>query len=313
MIVPASTGNDTMDFNSPDVLKQLYAGWQRCIDENPAITLDQIRNLFEHWGDVTTEPGGVDYSEGVLGGVAGLWVQPKGADRSAVLLCFHGGGYVMGSMYSHRKMFAHFAKAVGCAAFIVDYRRAPESHHPAPVNDCAAAYAGLLAGGVKPGKVAFVGDSAGGALAITTLLRARALALPLPAAACAIAPYLDLEAKGATYDSNAGVDILGNRAATIKFAEIFLGPDGNRHDPLVNPLHADLAGLPPMLLQTGGDDVLLDDSRRFLALATAAGLDVALEVSPGQQHVFHFLAGVAPEADAAIAHAGQWLRGKLEL
>lgn len=303
-----------MNFNSPDVLKQLYAGWLRCMADNPAITLDEIRALFEHWGDVTTEPGGVDYSEAVVGGVAGLWARPRDAYGTAVLLCFHGGGYVLGSMYSHRKLFAHFAKAAGCAAFIADYRRAPENPHPGPVNDCAAIYAGLLAeSGVEPGKVAFVGDSAGGALAITTLLRVRELGLPLPAVALTLAPYLDLEAKGATYDSNAEVDILGDRDATLKFVEIFLGPDGNRHDPLASPLYADLAGLPPILIQTGGDDVLLDDSRRFLELATKAGTEVALEVSPGQQHVFHFLAGVAPEADDAIVRAGEWLRGKLGL
>ena len=161
--------------------------------------------------------------------------------------------------------------------------------------------------------MAFVGDSAGGALAITTLLRARDLGLPLPAAALALAPYLDLEARGATYDSNAEVDILGNRESTLQFVELFLGPGGNRHDPLASPLYADLAGLPPILLQTGGDDVLLDDSRQFLALAKAAGVAISLEVSPGQQHVFHFLAGVEPEADAAIARAGAWLRGKLGL
>ena len=302
-----------MDYNSPDVLKQLYAGWLARIAENPAITLDQIRNLFEHWGDVTTEPRGVDYSEGELGGIAGLWARPRGAAGSATLLCTHGGGYVLGSMYSHRKLYGHFAKAVGCAAFIVDYRRAPENAHPGPVNDCAAVYAALLAGGAEPGKVAFVGDSAGGALAITTLLRARDLGLPLPAAALALAPYLDLEARGATYDSNAEVDILGNRESTLQFVELFLGPGGNRHDPLASPLYADLAGLPPILLQTGGDDVLLDDSRQFLALAKAAGVAISLEVSPGQQHVFHFLAGVEPEADAAIARAGAWLRGKLGL
>lgn len=299
-----------MDYNSPDMLKQIYADWLRIIAEDPDISLDQIRGLFEHWGDVTTEPRGIDYSEGELGGIPGLWARPKGAPDTATLLCFHGGGYVLGSMFSHRKLYGHFAKVAGCPAFIVDYRRAPENPHPGPVNDCAAAYAGLLGQGVDPGRVAFVGDSAGGALAISTLLRARQLGQPLPAASFAMAPYLDLEAKGATYDSNAEVDILGNREATLQFVELFLGADGNRHDPLASPLYADLAGLPPILLQTGGDDVLLDDSRQFALLGKAAGVDVTLEISPGQQHVFHFLAGVAPEADAAIARAGQWLRGK---
>ena len=303
-----------MDYNSPDVLKQLYAGWLGCIAADPDMPLDQIRNLFEHWGDVTAEPGGVDYSEDVVGGIPALWALPKERAADRTLLCFHGGGYVLGSMFSHRKLYGHFAKATGCAALIVNYARAPENRHPGPVNDCAAAYAGLLQDrGAGPAQVAFVGDSAGGALALTTMLRARELGLPLPAAVVAMAPYLDLEATGGTYDTNDAVDVLGARDATLKFVEVFLGPDGNRHDPLASPLYADLAGLPPILLQTGGDDVLLDDSRRFHQLAQAAGVDAVLEVSAGQQHVFHFLAGLAPEADAAIARAGAWLRGKLSL
>lgn len=300
-----------MDYNSPDVLKQLYASWLACTAADPDLPLDKIRNLFEHWGDVTSEPGGVDYTEDTVGGLPGMWARPKGADGSRALLCFHGGGYVLGSMYSHRKLYGHFAKQAGCVAFIVDYRRAPENLHPGPVNDCADAYAGLLALGTAPAQIAFVGDSAGGALALTTLLLARDRGLPLPAGALAMAPYLDLEATGETYVTNDAVDVLGARDATLKFVEVFLGPAGNRHDPLASPLYADLAGLPPVLIQTGGDDVLLDDSRRFHALALAAGVDSTLEVTPGQQHVFQFMAGVSPQADAAIARGAAWLHSRL--
>ncbi|WP_374414706.1 alpha/beta hydrolase [Novosphingobium colocasiae] len=297
-----------MDDHSPDPLQELYAGWVARTTARPDMPLEDVRALFEHWGDVTAEPRGIDYVEDAIGGLPALWVLPKGADDTRVLLCFHGGGYVLGSMYSHRKLYGHFAKAAGCRALIVDYRRAPENLHPGPVNDCAAAYHGLLETGIAPSRVAFVGDSAGGALAITTLLRARELGLPLPGRVLAMAPYLDLEATGETYDTNAAVDALGARAATLAFVDVFMGPEGDRHDPLASPLYADLSGLPPLLIQTGGDDVLLDDSRRFHALARAAGVDATLEVSPGQQHVFHFLAGVSPVADAAIARAGEWLK-----
>lgn len=297
-----------MDYNSPDVLRQLYAGWVACTAADPAMPLDKVRNLFEHWGDVTAEPGGVDYIEDTLGGLPVLWARPKGADETRVLLCFHGGGYVLGSMYSHRKLYGHFAKAAGCVAAIVDYRRAPENLHPGPVKDCALAYAGLIDNGIDPARIAFVGDSAGGALAITTLLLAREQGLPLPACALAMAPYLDLEATGETYDTNHEVDALGARDATLTFVEVFLGAGGNRHDPLASPLHADLSGLPPLYIQTGGDDVLLDDSRRLHALATAADVDAQLDVTPGQQHVFQFLAGVTEKADTAIARAADWLR-----
>jgi monoterpene epsilon-lactone hydrolase len=301
-----------MDQPSPDPLARLYAGWIATMTANPAMTLDEIRGLFEHWGDVTGEPGGVDYSEGTVGGVEGLWARPHGAaDRT--LLCFHGGGYALGSRWSHRKLYGHFAKAAGCAAFIAEYRRAPENYHPGPVNDCTDAYAGLLKGGADPADIAFIGDSAGGALAIATLLNARERGLPLPAGAMAMAPYLDLEAKGETYVSNDAVDVLGAREATLQFVEVFLGPNGNRHDPLASPLYADLAGLPPIFVQTGGDDVLLDDSRQFAALAQDAGVAVTLEISPGQQHVFQFLAGTTPAADAAVARGTEWLRARLRL
>ncbi len=302
-----------MNNPAPDPLAQLYAGWIATMAANPAMTLDEIRGLFEHWGDVTGEPGGIDYTEGTLGGIEGLWARPHGAAAERTLLCFHGGGYALGSRWSHRKLYGHFSKAAGCAAFIAEYRRAPEHYHPGPVNDCTDVYAGLLAGGADPANIAFVGDSAGGALAITTLLNARGRGLPLPAGALAMAPYLDLEARGETYDSNAEVDVLGAREATLQFVGVFLGPDGDRHDPLASPLYADLAGLPPIFVQTGGDDVLLDDSRSFVALAQAAGVTADLEISPGQQHVFQFLAGNSAVADAAIARGAAWLRERLRL
>lgn len=303
-----------MNHNAPDALRDLYAGWMAITHANPDMSIDAIRGLFEHWGDVTTEPGGVDYVEDVVGGVDAMWALPKQRADDRVLLCFHGGGYALGSMYSHRKLFGHFAKAVGCRALTLNYRRAPEHIHPGPVEDAVAGYRGLIeALGIAPDRVAFVGDSAGGALAITALLLARDRGLALPAASLAIAPYLDLEATGETYVTNAQVDALGDRDATIAFSSVFLGPDGDRRDPLVNPTYADLGGLPPILVQTGGDDVLLDDSRRFAARAQSVGADVRLEVAPGMQHVYHFLAGVEPQADASIARAALWLRERLGL
>lgn len=301
-----------MQDQSSQMLKDLYAGWIAAGEVNPNRTLEEIRAEFEHWGDVTTEPGKIDYVEDFVGGVEGMWAIPKERSNEHVLLCVHGGGYVLGSMYSHRKLFGHIAKAVGCKAFIANYRCAPEHIHPAPVNDVVAVYAGLLAQqGVTPEGTAFVGDSAGGSLALTGLLAARDMSMPLPAASFAIAPYLDMEALGSSYKTNAAVDVLGSRDATSKFVEIFLGLNGDRRDPLANPLHADLSGLPPILVQTGADDVLLDDSRQFCERAKNAGNDVTFEIWPEMQHVFHFLAGNSPTADEAIVKASAWLREKL--
>lgn len=297
-----------------DALAALYAGWQKATAERPDMSLDEVRGLFEHWGDVTGEPGGVDYVEDVAAGLPAMWALPKQRADDRVLLCMHGGGYVLGSMYSHRKLYGHFAKAVGCRALIVDYRRAPENLHPGPVDDMVTAYRWLIEDrGIDPAHIVFIGDSAGGALAITTMLRARERGLPLPVASVPIAPYLDTEAKGESYVTNNDLDALGNREATIQFMGVFLGPDGDRHDPLANPLFADLEGLSPMLIQIGGYDVLLDDARAFADKARAAGVPVDLEIEPAQQHVFHFLAGNSPVADAAIARAAAWIRTKLGL
>ncbi|WP_188062328.1 alpha/beta hydrolase [Sphingobium sp. KCTC 72723] len=216
-------------------------------------------------------------------------------------------------MYSHRKLYGHFAKAVGCDALIVDYRRAPENSHPGPVEDAVAAYHWLLDRAFDRSCIAFVGDSAGRALVLSGMLSARDRNMPLPAAGMAMAPYLDTEAKGESYTSNAQRDRLGSRDATLQFIALLLGPDGDRHDPTANPLHADLTGLPPILIQVGGDDVLLDDSHALATKARAVGIETTLEIYPDEQHVFQFMAGEAPTADAAIERASHWLRRMLDL
>jgi acetyl esterase/lipase len=294
-------------------LTSLYKSWSDALAKNPNMPLDEMRRMFEHWGDVTTEPGGVDYIEVDAGGVPALWAVPKGCSADRVLQCTHGGGYVTGSMYTHRKVYGHFAKAIGCRAIIPHYRRAPEHLHPAQVDDATTCYRWLLDQGIRPGNIALTGDSAGGGLAVTTLLRARERGLPMPAATMPLSPWLDMEGKAATFDSNRDKDALVQREIIQVMAGTFLGENGNRKDPLANPLFADLRGLPPMLIQVGGDETLLDDSRNLAEAARRAGVDVTLEIEPGMQHVYHFLAGTAPEADAAIARLAAWVRPKLGL
>ncbi len=295
-------------------LASLYDSWVAQMSARTDMPLEEIRGLFDQWGDVTAEPGGVEYVEGAASGIPALWAVPEGAVPDRVLLCFHGGGYALGSIESHRKLYGHFAKAFGCRALIIDYRRAPEHVHPAQVEDAVQAYRWLIEDqGLNPSHVLFVGDSAGGALSISALLLARDQGLPLPTGAVPMAPYLDTEAKGESYVANAEVDRLGSREATLAFIPVFLGPEGNPHDPLANPLHAELSGLPPMLIQVGGHDVLLDDSRAFYAKAKAAGLDITLEIDADMQHVYQFEAGNCAVADAAIRRAAEWGRKRLGL
>jgi epsilon-lactone hydrolase len=296
-----------------EALKTFYRGWAATLAAKPEMPLDELRQLFEHWGDVTAEPGGVDYCETDAGGVPALWATPKGCAEDRVVLCLHGGGYMTASMYTHRKVYGHLAKAIGCRALIPHYRRAPEHVHPAPVDDATAAYGWLLDQGIAPGCIALTGDSAGGALAVTTLLRARERNLPMPAASMPLSPWVDMEITGGTLATNRDKDALAQKEVVEIMAQTFLGEGGNRRDPLANPLYADLKGLPPLCIQVGGDETLLDDSRRLAERAQAAGVEVALEVFPEMQHVFHFAAGSAPEADDAIQKLARWVRPKLGL
>lgn len=295
-------------------LVNLYAGWTKAMLANPNMDLDETRELFSHWGDVTVDPRGVDYIEVEVGGLPAIWAIPKGAVMDRALLCSHGGGYVVGSMYTHRKMFGHIAKAVGCRALIVDYRRAPESPHPGPVNDMTDSYQWLLENeGLKPEHIALVGDSAGGALALTTIANAAARGMPFPAATMPISPWAGLDTSGKTYETNAHRDALVNPATTNALGSLFIGEGGDPKDPLANPLYTDYAGFPPIYITVGDAEALLDDSRRIAERARQAQVEVKIDVFPDMQHVFQFLAGAAPEADEAIRRMAEWVRPKLGL
>jgi epsilon-lactone hydrolase len=291
-------------------LKNYYQNLAATLAAKPNMPLDELRLLFEHWGDVTAEPGSVDYLETDAGGVPALWAVPKNCVEDCVVLCTHGGGYVVASMYTHRKVYGHLAKAIGCRALIPHYRRAPEHVHPAPVDDAATAYEWLLGQGMAARHIAL---TAGGALAVTTLLRARQRGLPMPAATMPLSPWVDMEMTGETMVSNREKDVLVQKEVVETMAATFLGEAGNRRDPLANPLYADLSGLPPIYIQVGGDETLLDDSRRLAERARNAGVEVTLDIVPEMQHVFQFAAGYAPEADDAIRRLARWLRPQLGL
>jgi acetyl esterase/lipase len=284
----------------------MYQTWLR----NPAAD-DLVRDQGQ-WDVLTSEPGGVDYVETDAGGTPAMWAVPKGSAEDHVLLCIHGGGFVSGSMYTHRKMFAHLAKAAGARALIVDYPLLPDGVHPVPVDHVVAAYRWLLDQGINAGHIAFTGDSAGGGLSITAQLRARDRGLPLPAAAMPISPWVDMEVTGETMLSNSETEALFNKPWVTQLAAGFLG-GSSAQDPQANPLYADLGGLGPLYVQVGGYEVLLDDSRRLAEHAEKAGVEVRLDIFPEQQHTFQMMAGRAPEADDAIRRLAEWVRPKLGL
>ncbi len=256
-------------------------------------------------------PEGVTGIADEVGGVPGEWIMAPGADQGAVLLYFHGGGYVAGSVASHRNLLGHLAQAVGCRIFAAEYSLAPEFRYPAQVNDATAAYRSLVDQGYSPSRMALAGDSAGGGLAMSTLLALKDDNDPLPAAAVLISPLTDCEGTGESMKTKADVDPMITPGSLKNIMALFLGPDGDPKDPLASPLLGDVAGLPPILLQVGESEVLLDDSRRLAAKITEAGGEAELEVWPEMVHVWHGSAGFVPESDQAIARIGEWLKPRL--
>jgi len=301
-----------MASSQANAIKDLYRSWVKAMDTNPNMNLDEMRELFDQWGDITGEPAQVDYQEVDAGGVEAMWAVPKNCREDRVALCTHGGGYVVGSMHTHRKVFGHIAKAIGCKALILHYRRAPENPHPAQVEDSVTAYAWLLDQGYESEHICTTGDSAGGALCTSVLLGIRNQGLPMPAASLPMSPWYDPEGTGESLQTNAEKDCLVQKDVLSAMAGMFLG-DCSSKDPLANLLEADLSGLPPIYIQVGGDETLLDDSLRFEEKAHASGVEVKVDVFPEMQHVFHFMAGNAPEADDAVQKMAAWVKPKLGL
>jgi acetyl esterase/lipase len=250
--------------------------------------------------DVTFEP--VD-----AGGVPAEWMIPPNAADNRTILYVHGGGYAIGSAKDYREMVARIARAAGARALTLDYRLAPEYAHPAAVEDGVAAYRWLLAQGTEPGRIVIAGDSAGGGLTVATLVSARDQGMPLPAGGVCISPWVDMEGIGASMDTNAEADPLVKRDLIKGMADGYLQGQDPR-TALAAPLYADLTGLPPLLIQVGSIETLLDDARRLAERAKTAGVEVTLEEYPDMPHVWHMFGSFLPEAQQAIAQIGEFVQ-----
>ena len=256
---------------------------------------------------IGTMPDEVSIEEADVDGLSALWCRPRGASADSVVLYFHGGGYVLQSANSHRKLTSHLAVQSNCNVLSVNYRLAPEHPHPAAVEDAMKAYRWLLARGHAPSRIAVSGDSAGGGLSLALLLAAQRNGVAQPAGAVVFSPWVDLVGTGASMDSKAGVDLMVQRHALQLMASMFVA-GGSVEDPLAAPLHGDFTGVAPIYIQVGGDETLLDDSTRIATKAAHAGVSVRLDVFPEMQHVFQAAVGMIPEATDAVAKAGRWLR-----
>jgi epsilon-lactone hydrolase len=246
----------------------------------------------------------------LAGGVDAEWVTPPDSDPNCAIIYLHGGCYVMGSVETHRDLITRIALASATRTLGLNYRLAPAHPFPAAVEDAVAAYRWLLDAGIEAPRIAFAGDSAGAGLALAAALKLRDDRLPLPAAIACISPWVDLAVTGESVDSKAIEDPIVNRAMLTGWGHAYCGENDPRN-PLVSPLYGDLRGLPPLLIQVGSAEVLLDDAHRLAARASSGGVETTLEVWPEMIHVWHLFAAILPAARSAIMQVSDFLSSHL--
>jgi monoterpene epsilon-lactone hydrolase len=268
--------------------------------------VEQTRAMFEGMMDSVPAPENMAFDSATVGGVGGLWCRSKASSNQRVLLYLHGGAYVFGSSRTHRVLASALAAAAGVQAFVPDYRLAPEHPFPAAVEDGLAAYRGLLSQGYSPREIAVAGDSAGGGLTISLLLAIRQAQLPMPAAAAVLSPWTDLACAGGSMTDKAAHDPVLKRDGLLHLANMYRNGDAS-NDTGTALLQADLGGLPPLLIQVGSNEILLDDSVRLAAHAGAAGVRTQLEIWPAMFHVWHTFGFMLSEGSEAIAGVGAFL------
>lgn len=264
---------------------------------------------MDAYGDMSPPPEGTTVEALQLGGRPAERLHPPGAAVDRALLYFHGGAYSLGSPRSHRGLGGQLAGAAGALGFVPDYRLAPEHPCPAAVEDGLAAYRDLLDQGFAPEKILLCGDSAGGGLALATALAARQAGLPQPAGLSLFSPWVSMTPSEPSLSEMDGQDPMMSAAGVRLSAAHYLG--GREDDALSSPLRADLAGLPPMLIQVGSEELLRSDATALAERARQAGIPVQLEVWPEMVHVWHAFYPMLGAARRAIAGAGDWMRSRL--
>jgi monoterpene epsilon-lactone hydrolase len=286
---------------------QATALWQAFAQapKQAELPLEARRQAGEQAETPTSEPVGVTNDDAPE--VGGVWARPSAPRDGAAVLYLFGGGYVLGSPASRRKTAGHVAVAAGARVLVPNYRLAPEHPFPAAVDDAVAAYRFLIGQGAVPERTVIMGDSAGGGLAFACALALRDAGDAMPAGIVGLSPWADLRCQGATMGTCAGVDIMCTKESLLEMAAWYLAGHA-ASDPLASPVDGDLSGLPPVLVLVGGDEVLLDDAVRLVRGVGEGGADATLFVGAGMQHVWPTWAGAFPEADAAIALVGDWIR-----
>ena len=269
------------------------------------------RRLLRELTSAQPLPADVTVTSAKLGGVPTAEITVDGVEPRHVVLYFHGGVYVLGDAFSAAGLASQVARRTGAKVFSVDYRLAPEHPYPAAVDDALAAYEALLHDGVAPSDIVFAGESAGGGLAVATLVNARDHGLPLPTAAYLMSPYADLTLAGTSMETKGEADpLLGRELLEPRVADYTAGQGADL--PLVSPIFADLSGLPPLIIQAGTHEVLLDDAVRLAQRAATVDVEVTLDITPRVPHVFQAYLPLLDEATAALDRAGQFLSARFD-
>jgi epsilon-lactone hydrolase len=275
-----------------------------------AVEISQRRKDYDARGLANPLATDITVEKISAGGVPAEWTSTPGAARDAAILYAHGGGYVIGSLDSHRHMVAELGRAANCVALALDYRLAPEHPFPAPVEDAIAAYRFLLAQGFKPERIAIAGDSAGGGLVVAAMVAIREAGLPQPGGGWCLSPWVDMEAIGGSMDTKAATDPTVQKAGILEMAGLYLN-GANPRSPLAAPLYADLTGIAPLLIQVGSVETLLDDAIRLAQKAGAADVRVDLQVWPEMIHVWPAYWPELAAGKRALDDAGAWIKAAL--
>jgi acetyl esterase/lipase len=273
------------------------------------MALAERRAYFDSLSEQFPTSPDVKVEQATANDISAEWVEAPDVRQDAVILYLHGGGYIVGSPLSHRHLVAEIGRAARMRALAIDYRLAPEHPCPAAVEDAVSAYRWLLDRGIEPRRIVIAGDSAGGGLTVATLVSLRDQNIRLPGAGVCISPWADLTMSAESYATKAAIDPMVTRDQLQMMASAYLaGVDPK--SPLASPVFADLRGLPPLLIQVGSDEVLLDDSLLLAARANSAGVDCTLEISEEMVHVWHFFHPMLKEGKEAIGRIAEFINSK---
>jgi acetyl esterase/lipase len=286
------------------LFQQVEAAAKKRVEEGRA-KFDQLEAMLQIPNDVKIEK--VD-----VGGVPALWISTPEAVEEHVVLYLHGGGYVQGSINTHKEFGSRISRVSSSRVLLLDYRLAPENSYPAALEDAVAAYKWLIdSQGIEPKNIIIGGESAGGGLTLATLLKLRDTGITLPTAAVILSPWADLLMTGDSMRTKAKVDPLANASDLLFLASLYIGEDDPKN-PYISPLYADLKGLPPMLIQVGGAEILLNDATRIAENAKLAGIDVILDVWEDMIHMFQMFALWGPEGQEATEKIGEFIQKHLK-